>query len=180
MESSFEIKNEIKDCIYFIREEKVMLDVDLAQLYGIETKKLKELVRRNIQRFPPDFMFELTIKELFDIRSQNAVSKTQENNGSIRYFPMVFTERGIAMLSCVLNSEQAIMVNVQMVRLLGQMRKLILQNNEIRLKLEDFEKRVGMSDDKILCFDNQVQAIFRALKQLFDPAKHIGKSIELK
>jgi hypothetical protein len=96
--------------IYLIRDQKVMLDRDLAILYGVETKVLKQAVRRNISRFPVDFMFEMTEKELADWRSQYVTSK--EDRQGLRYAPFCFTEQGVTMLSCILNSERAIAVNI--------------------------------------------------------------------
>ena len=100
--------------IYFMRGKKVMLDNDLAELYGVETKRLKEQVRRNIDRFPDDFMFELTKGELESLRSQIATSK--KGRGGVRYLPMAFTEHGVLMLSSVLNSARAIQVNIRIMR----------------------------------------------------------------
>lgn len=102
--------------IYLVREQKVMLDRDLAELYGVETKRLKEAIRRNIVRFPYDFMFELTQEEFESLRSQIATSKI--GRGGARYLPMAFTEQGVAMLSSVLNSETAISVSIQIIRIL--------------------------------------------------------------
>ena len=97
--------------IYLIRGQKVMIDRDLAELYGVETKRLKEAVRRNASRFPSDFMFEMNKEEFEDWRTQNATSK--EDKQGLRYAPFCFTEQGVTMLSCVLSSERAIMVNIQ-------------------------------------------------------------------
>lgn len=100
--------------IYVIRDQKVMLDRDLAELYGVETKVLKQAVRRNMTRFPEDFMFEMTKEELENWRSQFVTSK--EDRQGLRYMPFCFTEQGVTMLSCVLNSERAIHVNIQIIR----------------------------------------------------------------
>jgi hypothetical protein len=145
--------------IYIIRDQKVMLDRDLAELYGVETKYLKRQVKRNIDRFPEDFMFELSIVEFENLRcqfgtsklneanflrSQFATSKAEdseivdieaknstENRGGTRYLPMAFTEQGIAMLSSILNSKQAIQTNIQIMRIFTRTRKLFLENVEI-------------------------------------------------
>jgi len=123
--------------IYEIRNQKVMLDRDLAELYGIETKYLKRQVRRNIKRFPKDFMFQMTKEELVNWRSQNVTSKSDKMG--LRYPPFVFTEQGVAMLSGILNSDRAINVNIQIMRLFIRMRQLILTHKDILLKMEKME-----------------------------------------
>jgi hypothetical protein len=142
--------------IYMIREQKVMLDMDLAELYGVETKQLKRAVRRNIKRFPSDFMFELSQEELEILRSQFGTSSW----GGLRYPPMAFSEQGIAMLSSVLNSEQAILVNIRIIRIFVKMRELLITNKDIVAKLNEIELKVSDHDDKIiLIFDylNQLE-----------------------
>lgn len=125
--------------IYTIREQKVMLDRDLAILYGIETKRLKEAVRRHINRFPDDFMFELSETEFHNWRTQFATSKSDKMG--LRIAPMVFTEYGILMLSSILSSEKAIEVNVKIVRIFVKMRKLLLDNADLRLIMEEIRKK---------------------------------------
>jgi len=110
--------------IYMIRDQKVMLDRDLAKLYGVETKVLKQSVRRNIARFPEDFMFEMTKEELENWRSHFVTSK--EDRQGLRYMPFCFTEQGVTMLSCVLNSERAIHVNIQIIRIYTRIREMVL------------------------------------------------------
>ena len=153
--------------IYLIRNQKVMLDKDLSQLYGVETKQLKRQVRRNIERFPNDFMFELTTEELENLRSQFGTSSW----GGTRYIPMAFTEQGIAMLSSVLSSPTAIAMNIQIIRAFTKMRRLILSHKDILLKLEEMEKKTASQDEKI-------QSIFNYLKQFISqqetPIKKIG------
>jgi len=144
--------------IYIIRGQKVMLDRDLSELYGVETKRLKEAVRRNIERFPEDFMFELREGELENLRSQFASSSW----GGSRYLPMAFTEQGVAMLSSVLNSTQAIEGNIRIIRIFTKMREVLSTHKDILLKLEQLERKVNKHDDDI-------QLIFKALKQLFNP-----------
>jgi hypothetical protein len=142
--------------IYMIREQKVMLDMDLAELYGVETKQLKRAVRRNIKRFPSDFMFELSQQELGILRRQFGTS----NWGGLRYPPMAFTEQGIAMLSSVLNSEQAILVNIRIIRIFVRMRELLITHKDIVAKLNEIELKLSGHDDKIiLLFDylNQLE-----------------------
>ena len=141
--------------IYVIRNVKVMLDSDLAELYEVETKQLKRAVKRNIKRFPDDFMFELTEIEFANLRSQFGTSSW----GGVRYAPMAFTEQGVAMLSSVLNSERAIMVNITIIRVFTKMRKLVDSQKEILQKLEQIEKKNMEQDDKIML-------IFEYLKQL--------------
>jgi hypothetical protein len=157
--------------IYFIRGEKVMLDRDLAELYGVETKYLKRQVRRNIVRFPDDFMFELTEQEFKEWRSQFVTSK--EDKIGLRYSPMAFTEDGVAQLSTVLNSERAITVNLQIIRLFSKMRKMLLTHKDILLKLEQLEKQVVQNSEEI-------QMIFSAMKQLLYPPQEPRKQIGFK
>jgi hypothetical protein len=136
--------------IYWIREQKVMLDRDLAALYGVETKYLKRQVKRNINRFPEDFMFELTPEEFENLRSQIGTSSW----GGSRYTPIAFTEQGVAQLSSVLNSEQAINVNIQIIRLFTRMRKILLTHKDLLLEVEEIRKKVNGQDEKIeLIFD---------------------------
>ena len=141
--------------IYMIRGKKVMLDRDLADLYQVETKQLKRAVRRNINRFPKDFMFELSDKELTDLRCQIGTSSW----GGPRYIPMAFSEQGVAMLSSVLNSERAISVNIQIIRIFTKMRELLSTQKEILNKLETIERKDLEQDEKIML-------IFEYLKQL--------------
>ena len=141
--------------IYLVRNMKVMLDRDLAELYGVETKRLKEAAKRNIERFPEDFMFELNDEEHNNLRSQFATSSW----GGVRYTSMAFTEQGVAMLSSILNSATAISVNIQIIRIFTKMRELLSTNQEIIRKLEDLEKKGLEHDDKLLL-------IFEYLKQL--------------
>jgi hypothetical protein len=145
----------ISSLIYIIRGEKVMLDFDLANLYGVETRRLKEQVRRNINRFPEDFMFQLTNEEFRILRSQIATSSW----GGSRYIHMAFTEQGVAMLSSVLNSERAISVNIQIIRVFTRMRAMIESHKDILRKLEMLEK-------KDIELDEKVTLIFEYLKEL--------------
>lgn len=133
--------------IYVIRNQKVMLDRDLAELYGVETKVLKQAVRRNITRFPEDFMFEMTKEELENWRSQFVTSK--EDRQGLRYMPFCFTEQGVTMLSCVLNSEQAIHVNIQIIRIYTRIREMVLLHKDVSLLVEQVEKKLLKQDQKI-------------------------------
>jgi len=146
--------------IHLIRGQKVMLDMDLAALYGVETKQLKRAVRRNSIRFPKDFMFELNNKELNSLRSQIGTS----NQGGVRYAPMAFTEQGVAMLSSVLNSERAVLVNIHIIRVFTRIREMLSTQKDILLKLEQLEKKVVQQDDDI-------RLIFDYLKELLNPKK---------
>lgn len=147
--------------IYLIRGQKVMIDRDLAKLYGVETKQLKSQVRRNIDRFPDDFMFELSDEEFQKWRSQFGTSNEGDKMG-LRYAPYVFTEQGVAMLSTVLNSERAIKVNIQIMRIYTKMREMLLTHKDILLKLEQLERQVEQNSEDI-------QMIFTALKELLNP-----------
>lgn len=133
--------------IYLVRQQKVMIDRDLADLYGVETKVLKQAVRRNINRFPSDFLFEMNKTEFEDWRSQNVTSK--EDRQGLRYAPFCFTEQGVTMLSCVLNSERAIAVNIQIIRVFTKMREMLLTHKDILLKLEQIEKKIAGHDEDI-------------------------------
>jgi len=158
--------------IYLIRNVKVMLDRDLAELYGVETKRLKEQVRRNIERFPEDFMFELTKDELGNWRSQFATSN-QDIMG-LRIPPFVFTEHGILMLSSVLKSERAIQVNIQIMRAFTQLRQMLSTHEDLKRKIESMEKK----------YDQQFQIVFEAIKQLLEtdekPKRKIGYTVKEK
>jgi len=153
--------------IYLIKGQKVMIDRDLAVLYGVGTKVLKQAVRRNIERFPEDFMFEMNKEELNLWREENAT--TQEDKQGLRYAPFCFTEQGVTMLSCVLNSARAIEVNIRVIRIFTKLREMVLTHKDILLKLEQLEKKVGQHDQSI-------QTIFAALKQFLQqpPRKRIG------
>ena len=134
-----------------------MLDNDLAEMYGVQTKQLKRQVRRNKSRFPKDFMFELSTKEFENLRSQIGTSSW----GGARYNPMAFTEQGIAMLSSILNSNTAIEVNIRIIRVFTKMREFALTNKEILLQLAKLEKEVKGNN-------NDIENIFIVLKELID------------
>jgi hypothetical protein len=132
--------------IYLIRGEKVMLDNDLAELYGVETRRLNEQVKRNIDRFPEDFMFQLTETEFENLKSQIATSSW----GGRRKLPYAFTEHGVLMLSSVLNSDLAIKVNIQIVRVYSKIRNMLATHKDLLLKFDKFEKKLADHDDKIM------------------------------
>jgi len=152
--------------IYIIRGQKVMLARDLANLYEVSTKRLNEQVKRNLKRFPDDFMFQLTKEEMFmfktgvsNSRSQFATLKQGQN---IKYLPYVFTEQGVAMLSSVLNSERAIQVNIAIMRAFVKLRQILSSHKELASKLSELEMRLEKHDEDIC-------AIFEAIRQLMAP-----------
>jgi hypothetical protein len=143
-----------------------MLDRDLAELYGVETKVLKQAVRRNISRFPDDFMFELSKEEFQDWRSQFVTSR--EDRIGLRYSPMAFTEQGVAMLSGVINSTRAIQMNIAIMRAFVQMRQMLATHKDLKQKIEEMESK----------YDGQFRVVFEAIHQLLvedeKPKKKIG------
>lgn len=150
-------EQKILNKIYVFRGQKVMLDEDLAELYGVETRRLNEQVRRNLKRFPKDFMFSLSAKEHQNLMSQNATSSW----GGRRKLPYVFTEQGVAMLSSILNSDTAIEVNIRIIRVFTKIREYALTHRDILLKLAKMEKQVkGNSRD--------IENIFSVLKELIE------------
>ena len=152
----------IEGKILLIRGQKVILDKDLAELYEVPTRRLNEQVKRNLKRFPEDFMFQLTKEEADSLRSQIATLK--ESSQHFRYLPYVFTEQGVAMLSSVLNSERAILVNVQIMRTFTKLRQMLASNDDLRRKIEAMEKK----------YDTQFKVVFDAIKFLIaPPAKEI-------
>jgi len=150
----------IEQAIFLIRGQKVLLDADLAQLYGVETKILNKAVKRNLDRFPDDFMFQLTAEESKNLRFQIGTSKKQR--GGRRYLPYAFTEQGVSMLSSVLRSKRAIEVNIVIMRAFVQLRKMMESHKELRQKLADLEQHLENHDE-------QIQAIFEAIRQLMIP-----------
>jgi ORF6N domain len=157
------LDEKVMNRIYVVRDQKVMLDRDLADLYGIETKSLKQAVKRNTDRFPKDFMFEMSIKELKDWRSQFVTSNSADAMG-LRHRPFCFTEQGVAMLSSVLHSPVAIKVNIQIIRVFTKMKEFLSSNKDILLKLEALEKDV-------LKNQKDIGLIFSALNELVNPAQ---------
>lgn len=145
--------------IYLIRGQKVMLDFDLSELYALETKMLKRAVKRNLKRFPIDFMFELTHEEYLSLRHQFGTLKRGQHS---KYKPYAFTEQGVAMLSSVLNSSTAIDVNIQIIRVFTKMRALLMTHKDILLQLEKMENKMGNHDE-------QIALIFGYLKKLLTP-----------
>jgi hypothetical protein len=150
----------IRRRILVLRGEKVMLDEDLAELYGVATKVLNQAVRRNRRRFPPDFMFPLTNQEVTALRSQSVTSKRAR--GGRRYLPNVFTEQGVAMLSSVLQSERAIEVNILIMRAFVQLRDFLASQDQFRRKLAALERKLTEHDEKLTF-------VFEAIRQLTAP-----------
>ena len=155
----------IENKIYLIRGQKVMLDFDLAEMYGVETKRLKEQVRRNIERFPEDFMFELTKEEVEGLLNSITPSRSQiatlKRGSNIKYLPFAFSEHGVLMLSSVLRSEEAVQVNIQIMRVYSKMKELLVMNKDLLLKLEQLEKKTDKHDD-------QIKLIFSYIKKLIE------------
>jgi hypothetical protein len=152
-------KETISDKIYFIRNQKVMLDRDLAMLYGIETKRLKEQVKRNLSRFPEDFMFELTKDEFANWRSQIATSNSDKMG--LRYAPMAFTEHGVLMLSSVLNSDKAIQTNIQIMRIFTKVRQMLLDTTDLKIDILQIQK-------KLENHDKNIELVFSYLDELIE------------
>jgi len=146
----------IENTILVIRGEKVMLDADLADLYGVETKRLVEAVKRNRDRFPADFMFQLTAEEHDNLRSQSATSSSW---GGRRYPPYAFTEQGVAMLSSVLRSKRAVAVNIEIMRTFVHLRQMLVSHDDLAQKIEKLEAR----------YDAQFKVVFDALRAMMAP-----------
>jgi len=162
--------------IYFIREQKVMLDRDLAELYGVETKRLKEQVKRNIERFPKHFMFELTPKENEILRSQNATLRHGEHS---KYLPYAFTEHGVLMLSNIIKSAHAISVSIQIIDIFVKLRQALTDNTELRLIIEELRKKTENNTKNI-------EVVFQYFDELIGknekvkPRTQIGYKIQKK
>ena len=169
MESNIIPVERIEHAIIVIRGKKVMLDGNLADIYGIETKGLIRAVKRNLERFPEDFMFQLTKEEFESLRYQFGTSKT--GRGGRRYLPYVFTEHGAVMLASVLNSPVAINASVQVVRAFVKLRQLLVTHTELARKINSLEKK----------YDSQFAVVFKAIKELMQPqAKEKEKKIGFK
>ena len=158
----------ITSVIWLLRGHKVMLDADLAVLYGVETRTLNQAVQRNLERFPSDFMFQLTTEEFVRLRSQIVISKP--GRGGRRTPPYAFTEQGVAMLSSVLRSERAIEVNVEIMRAFVRLRHLQLTNDDLGRKLAELERKFDRHDA-------QFQGVFQAIRELMDPPKRKKRPI---
>lgn len=160
--------------IYLVRGHKAMLDRDLAEMYGVETRVLNQAIKRNEKRFPADFMFQMTSEELSDWKSQNVISNKEKMG--LRKPPNVFTEQGVAMLSSVLNSETAIEVNIQIIRTFTRIRQMLSEHTELRLEVEKIKKKLDNQD-------KNMEVVFQYLDELLekkDQPKPERKSIGYK
>ncbi len=156
--------------IYFVRGHKIMLDVDLAEMYQVETKQLKRQVKRNIERFPTEFMFELTQIEYDNLRSQNGTSSW----GGSRYLPFAFTEHGVLMLSSVLNSSAAIQVNISIIKIFTKLRETLLLNKDILLRLELLDKKITNIGFDVKMHDGEIESIFELINEIKKDNKKIS------
>ena len=148
--------------IYLIRGKRVLLDSDLAELYGVLTKNLNKAVQRNLERFPQEFMFQLTTEEVESLRFQIGTSK--KGRGGRRYLPYAFTQEGVAMLSSVLNSQRAVQANINIMRAFIKLREMVATNELVRQKIEELERKYEKHD-------TQFRAVFEALRELLEPIK---------
>ena len=170
-EKSIVIPDEVvMNKIYLIRNHKVMLDRDLAELYGVKAIRLREQVKRNQQRFPENFMFQLTEKEVENMVSQNAIPSKQHLGG---YLPYAFTEHGVLMLANVLKSEQAITMSIRIIEIFVKLREVLLTHKDILLKLEQLEKRAVRQD-------GDIKLIFKYLRELLNPKTEPMRKIGFK
>ena len=154
------LEKTITNKMYWIRNQKVMIDRDLAQLYGVETKVLKQAVKRNMERFPNDFMFELNKEEFTNWRSQFVTSNSSDKMG-LRYVPFVFTEQGVAMLSSVLNSKKAIEINIKIIRVFIKIRQTFLEHVDLKLEIENIKQTLSNQSKNI-------ELVFTYLDELID------------
>lgn len=162
--SDLVLQERIESKIYLIRGLKVMLDTDLAKLYEVQTKVLNQAVKRNIKRFPKDFMFQLTKEE------KEEVVTICDHLAKLRFSPVLpyaFTEQGVAMLSSVLNSERAVQVNIQIMRTFTKLREMLASHKELRKKIEAMEKK----------YNQQFKVVFDAIKQLIEPREKPKRKI---
>ncbi len=157
---------QISKNIYFLRDAQVMLDVDLARLYGVTTANLNKAVRRNLDRFPEDFIFQINKSELASLIFQSGISKPTGRGGS-RHLPFAFTEQGVAMLSSVLRSERAVKVNIAIMRAFVQLREMLVSNQQLRRKIEEMEKG----------YDAKFQIVFAAIKRMLEAPKPADNAI---
>jgi hypothetical protein len=157
MTSSYLPLERIEQAILLLRGQKVMLDDDLAELYGVETRALVQAVRRNADRFPADFMFQLSAVEFEGLRSQSVISNARR--GGRRYPPYAFTEQGVAMLSSVLRSQRAVQVNIEIMRAFVRLRRMLASNEDLSRRLEELEQK----------YDAQFKVVFEAIRQLMMP-----------
>ena len=153
--------------IYYMRDQKVMLDSDLSELYGVETRVLNQQVKRNEDRFPDDFMFQLTDEEWSNLKAQNEMPSW----GGRRKLPFVFTEHGVLMLSSVLNSKKAIAVNIQIMRIFTKLREMLLTHKDLLLEMEALRKKVQGQDDRV---EMIYKYLLQFIKEEQTPRKKMG------
>lgn len=163
--------------IYNVRGQKIMLDRDLAELYGVKAIRLREQVKRNIERFPNHFMFRLTGKEVEAMVSQNAIPSKQHLGGAL---PYAFTEHGVLMLANVLKSDTAIEVSLRLIEIFVKLREMLLTHKDILVKLEKVEKELMKQDRRAAKSEDDIKLIFEALKQLLNPPQEPRKRIGFK
>ena len=163
---------QIQNMIFEIRGQKVMLDSDLASLYEVETFNLNKAVKRNIERFPDDFMFQLTKEEWENLTFQNGISRNQQQHGGRRFMPYAFTEQGVAMLASVLNSPRAIEVNINIMRAFVKMRHYVLSKSDKNNQIAELRKllmlHIENTDHKLSEHDKTIQQIIIALNNLIE------------
>ena len=177
MKSDLRAVNTIENKIFTIRGQNVMIDRDLSELYGVELKRLNEAVKRNIERFPSDFMFQLTQDEWGNLRSQ--IATANRNISKVRFLPYAFTEHGVLMLSNVLNSSGAINMSIQIIRVFDKLRKYALKFTDKDARIEELRKllmlHIENSDNKFLEYDETIKQIFRTLNNLIEQPKETKK-----
>ena len=154
---------QIEQKIIFLRNQSVMLDKDIALLYGVKPIALRQQVKRNLDRFPEDFMFQLNNKEVEFLVSQNVIPSIKTLGGAL---PYVFTEQGVAMLSSVLKSQRAVQVNIQIMRAFTKLRRILASHEDLKRKIEEMEKK----------YDSQFKTVFAAIKELFTRAQEPQKT----
>ncbi len=164
--------------IYLIRGQKVMIDRDLAEMYGVETRVLNQAIKRNERRFPSDFMFQMTSEELSDWKSQNVISNKEKMG--LRKLPNVFTEQGVAMLSSVLNSETAIEVNIQIIRIFTRIRQMLTDHTELRLEVEKIKNKLDNQDKNMEVVFQYLDELLEKKEESKPPRKAIGYKIKPK
>ncbi len=154
------------DKIYLIRGQKVMIDRDIAELYGVKPIRLREQVKRNNGRFPANFMFQLTAKEVDSMVSQNAIPSKKHLGG---FLPYVFTEHGVLMLANILKSERAIQMSIRIIEVFVKLREVVSTHKDLLLQMQKLEKQLTHHDDRLDKHEDEIQLIFEALKQLLNP-----------
>jgi len=168
------IPTELAQLVFFVRGERVMMDADLAALYGIEARALNQAVKRNRSRFPADFMFQLTEQEQQSLRSHFATSKIPSGRGGRRYLPYAFTEHGAIMAATVLNSPRAVEISVYVVRAFVRLRAMLASNRELARRFDELEARL---EKRLTAHDEAIAAILSAIRELMNPAPPERRSI---